>query len=100
MTGAETIVNDDRVIVKYVGVLDTKVAPEFGELLNEAVDENKDLEFDFSGLDYILSAGIRAIIAVCKKLKPNGKRIYITGTSKDVQDVLSMTGVDLIAYIT
>ena len=37
MTGAETIVNDDRVIVKYVGVLDTKVAPEFGELLNEAV---------------------------------------------------------------
>ena len=99
MTNIKTIVEGDRTIIKYSGVLDTKRAPELTKILDEVTTRECDVVLDFSELDYILSAGIRSLLFACKKLKSKDRLLEITGASQEVVDVLSMTGVDRVSRI-
>jgi len=71
--------------------MDAVTAPEFEKVIKQLIEEgNKGFVVDFKGLDYISSAGLRALLATAKLLKGKGGQIRfanITGTVKEVFDI-------------
>ena len=78
------------------GRLDTTTAPELEQKYDDVFKENKELIFDFNGLDYISSAGLRVILRL-KKQFPNTK---VINCNSDVYDIFDMTGFSEMMEIT
>ena len=64
-------------IVKITGRLDAISAPQVDKKVSGLIDmENKYILMDFSGVDYLSSAGMRLLLSATKRLKSqNGKFI-------------------------
>ena len=75
------------------GSLDALTAPELQKEF-EVIDENTEsLVIDLEKLQYISSAGIRQLVAICKKM--NGQ-LVIKNTSVELMDIFHVTGMDRI----
>lgn len=78
-------------VLTITGRMDAVTAPEFEKVIKQLIEEgNKGFVVDFKGLDYISSAGLRALLATAKLLKGKGGQIRfanITGTVKEVFDI-------------
>ena len=78
--------------VKLVGRLDVKAAKTADEGFAKAAAEAKDVRLDLSELDYIASAGLRALKRLRGAVRDNGGALTVTGVQDDVMEVLEMTG--------
>ncbi len=82
-------------IVKVEGRIDTNTAPEFSAFTDKLVDHGiDDILVDLSGCDFVSSAGLRAIVALQKRLF-DGTLVF-TGVSDGIMEVFTMTGFDKI----
>lgn len=73
------------------GKLDTQTAPEFEDAMREGLDDVKNLTVDLTDLEYISSAGLRAILSLYKRMSKQGSMV-IKNANDDVMDVFDMTG--------
>ena len=73
------------------GRLDTVTAPEFEMELNGLMPQAESLTLDFAGLEYISSAGLRALLAAHKAMSAKGG-MKIVNTNEIVREVLDVTG--------
>lgn len=82
--------------VKLHGHIDASIAPALMDELKPLIaqkDKVKKLVFYADELEYIASAGIRAIVFAKQKL--GGKvQVFLIGASATVLDVFKMTGID------
>ena len=71
------------------GRLDTTTAPELEMLLNASLDGVTNLVFDFSGLDYLSSAGLRVLLTAQKRMSKQGsmKLLQVNDTVKEVFEI-------------
>lgn len=77
------------------GRLDAATAPAFEKACEEWIARGtKKLVLDLSALDYVSSAGLRAILSTMKKLKTAGGGIAVTGLSGVVKEVFTISGFD------
>ena len=82
---------NDRVILKVDGRLDTTTAPELEKAINSEGEELKNLVLDFNGVSYISSAGLRVLLTAQKKMNAQGS-MELVGVSEAVMDIFEMTG--------
>ncbi len=83
--------------VSVNGRLDTNTSPKLeAELDFEGV---KEINFDFSGLEYISSAGLRVLMKSQKAMMACGGKMSVAHPNSIVQDVLDMTGMSTIFTI-
>ena len=80
-----------KLTVALEGRLDTTTAPELEEALKGSLDGVDDLTMDFSGLEYISSAGLRILLATQKIMNKQGK-VRVTNVNEVVMDVFDVTG--------
>ncbi|MBR6887773.1 MAG: STAS domain-containing protein [Selenomonadaceae bacterium] len=82
--------------IKLHGHIDASIAPALMEELKPLIaqkDKIKKLVFYADELEYIASAGIRAVVFAKQKL--GGKvQVYLIGASEMILDVFKMTGID------
>mgnify|MGYP003305876562 CR=1 FL=1 len=78
-------------VMKIEGRIDTITAPELEKAINDEGDALKNLVLDFSGVDYISSAGLRVLLAAQKKMNAQG-HMELMGVSDAVMDIFDMTG--------
>ncbi len=83
---------DSKLTVAVKGRLDTTTAPELEEALQAEMEGLKELELDFSELEYISSAGLRVLLATQKKLQGQGT-MTVTGVNDIVMEVFEVTGI-------
>ena len=83
--------NGDALQVKLVGRLDTTTAPSLEAELSSDIAKAKTLEFDFAGLDYVSSAGLRVLLACQKQMDKQGN-MSIKNVKDEIYEVFSMTG--------
>ena len=83
--------NGDVLSVKLVGRLDTTTAPTLESELSNEMSKAKTLEFDFSELDYVSSAGLRVLLACQKQMNKQGT-MSIKHVKDEIYDVFNMTG--------
>ena len=73
------------------GRLDTNSSPALEAELKQSVGGVKELIFDFSGVEYISSAGLRVLLAAQKVMNRQGS-MKLIGVNDDVIEVFEITG--------
>lgn len=80
-------------IVTVKGRVDSATAPEFDNALKGLQQEGRHkLVLDMSGLDYISSAGLRALVSALKAAKQHNGGVHLVGVSDKVRDTLEVVG--------
>jgi anti-anti-sigma factor len=71
------------------GIYSTAFAKEVGELI---VGTNPKILIDFAEIDFVTSAGIRAVMILMKKATASGVVLALCGVNKQVQEILDAAG--------
>ena len=83
--------NGSELTIAVEGRLDTLSAPELEDQLDDLLQGVDKLIFDFEKLEYISSAGLRAILTAMQILEEPG-RVTVRKPNFDVMEVLEFTG--------
>ena len=77
--------------LKLAGRLDTMTAPELEDALRNSLEGVQSLTLDFSGLEYLSSAGLRVLLAAQKRMNQQGAMV-VKNVCADIQEIFEMTG--------
>ena len=88
-----------KITLKPDGWLDTASSPELSNAV-EALTEVTELVLDFSKVEYMASAGLRAVVAANKKAKSLNATFAVVGVVPGVMSIFRMTGIDKKLNIT
>ncbi len=83
--------NAEETTIVIAGRLDTTTSPDLSKTFNEDISDNENLVLDFKELEYISSAGLRALLSAQKKMQKLGT-MKVTNVCEDVMEVFEMTG--------
>lgn len=81
----------ESLTLTLTGRLDTNSSPALEAELKQSVGGIKELIFDFSGVEYISSAGLRVLLAAQKVMNRQGS-MKLIGVNDDVMEVFEITG--------
>lgn len=84
-------IKDQSVTITLTGRLDTATAPELEAELDGCIGGARDLVFDFAGLDYISSAGLRVILKAQKTMNKQGS-MKLINVNESIMEVFDITG--------
>ena len=85
----------ERTIAEIVGRVDTTTAPEFQKVITDVMTEKpKSLILDCAQLEYISSAGLRALLIIAKTARSSGIKVNLCALTDFVTDVLATSGFD------
>lgn|SRR5574341_1505655 len=80
-------------LITIKGSINSDTAPRFDEALNQSLDRGTaNLVIDLSGVDYMSSAGMRALIAAGKRASSEGGRLSLAAPSERVRQVMELAG--------
>ena len=84
---------EDTINLSLSGRLDTITSNDMLAELGKVFEADfNNLVFDFSGIDYISSAGLRVLLVAQKKVNSMGADMKIIGASDTVKEVFEITG--------
>lgn len=83
--------NNDELTIELIGRLDTTTSPMLEAELKDSLNDVKTLSFDFKGLEYISSAGLRVLLAAQKVMNRQGK-MTIANANEEIKEVFDITG--------
>lgn len=89
-------VKNDVLILRMSGRLDAVSSPNAETKVFDCINSGRHkLLLDFSGVDYLSSAGMRMLLSITKKLKTlSSGKLVIFSVTTNVMDVLKMSGFD------
>lgn len=91
--------HENDLIIELSGRLDTITAPELEKKFNEEEIEQEKVILEFSNVEYISSAGLRALLAIKRNLDSKKKVLEIHNINAVVKEVFSVTGFNNILNI-
>ena len=83
--------NGTALTIALEGRLDTTTAPQLEAEVKNSLAGVNDLTFDFAGLDYISSAGLRVLLSTQKIMNKQGS-MKITHVNETIMEVFDVTG--------
>jgi anti-sigma B factor antagonist len=90
-------VSNGLLIIRPQSRVDSSTASAFEALCASLIDEGPArVVIDFSEVDYISSAGLRALLVAAKKAKSLGGALTLCGLSGGVREVMAVSGFDTI----
>ena len=89
----EKNLNGTELTVTVTGRLDTTTAPQLESELKSSLDGIEELAMDFTGLDYLSSAGLRVLLSLHKIMMKKGS-MKLVNVNEEVCDVFEVTGFD------
>ena len=92
------IKDNDKLLVKIDGRIDSNTAPELFDTLKGALEGIKELTIDLEKVDYVSSAGLRVFLSVQKTMNAQGSMI-VKNVDQKVMEVFELTGFDEILTI-
>ena len=81
----------NKLEVAVTGRVDTTTAPQLEEEIKESLDGVTELIIDFSGVEYISSAGLRVLLSCQKTMNSQGTMV-MTGVRESVMEIFEVTG--------
>lgn len=80
-----------NLMIALTGRLDTTTAPELEKEVKGSMDGVEKLDFDFAGLEYISSAGLRVLLSAQKIMNKQGSMV-IKNSSENIKEIFEVTG--------
>src|SRR5947209_8630350 len=88
----ESHTEEDRVVLSLRGELDLTSFPAFERELQASESSGRDwLLIDLSGLEFMDSTGLRALLQARERAQTHGRRLTLRRGSRQVQRVLELT---------
>lgn len=84
--------NDSVLTVTLQGRLDTTTSPELEKALQENLSGVQEVVFDFVGIEYISSAGLRVLLSAQKRMNAEGGSMKLLHVNETVMEVFEITG--------
>lgn len=85
----------DILVLRMSGRLDAVSSPTAERKVFDYINNGQiKLLFDFAGIDYLSSAGMRMLLSVAKKLKTLSGKLVLFSVTTNVMDILKMSGFD------
>lgn len=84
-------VNGNELIIALEGRLDTATAPQLEAELNQSIGGTEKLVFDFAGLEYLSSAGLRVLLAAQKIMNKQGEMV-VRSVNETIMEIFEVTG--------
>ena len=91
--------NDNTLEIRLNGRLDTSSAPVFSSKMEELPDGVTTIILELSGLRYISSAGLRALLQLKKKLDTVDGDLIVHNADPQIIEVFTVTGFDQLMTI-
>ena len=89
-----TVKNEEKVYTLIIeGRVDTLTAPELEKVFRDNAEQADKMIFDMYGVDYVSSAGIRAIVSAYRVMS-NKDGLVLKGLRKNVLTIIRMTGLE------
>ena len=89
-----TVKNEEKVYTLVIeGRIDTLTAPELEKTFRDNVEKADKMIFDMNGVDYVSSAGIRAIVSAYRAMGSKGG-LVLKGLRNNVLTIIRMTGLE------
>ena len=90
----ETVFTETETLltVAPAGRLDTVTSTRLKEEIAAHPIQGRDLELDFSNVEYISSAGLRLLVALQKQVKADGHSVTIRSINAVVREVFRVSG--------
>jgi len=80
----------NKLIVCVEGRIDTNTSPELTEYFQNNLKDVKELELNLKDVDYVSSAGLRAILFAQKTMDKQGK-MEVSNVSKEIMETFELT---------
>ena len=94
------MVHDGLGLIKLTGEVDLYTAPRFKDDLVGLIDDNAvDVVIDLSGVTFIDSTALGVLIGGVRRVNAAGGAMALVVTSRPVERVLSITGLDRVFTI-
>jgi anti-anti-sigma factor len=91
---------EEKTVAGVKGRLDAVSAPVFERELQGLIERgDRWVVLDFSGLEYISSAGLRSILAVAKRIRTQNGELAVAALSGEVQKVFDLSGFSTILRV-
>lgn len=90
----------DYTVIKVKGRLDAGTTEKFLQTAAAQAEQNPKIILDFSGLEYISSAGLRAVLLTAKKSSSQGGSFAVAAACSAVADIFRVAGFDGIIRMT
>jgi anti-anti-sigma factor len=88
-----TTSHGEAIVIAVSGRFDAETAPQFeAKILEQIASGQLRLIIDLGDLEYINSAGLRALLVAGKRLKPQGGRLLLAAPREPVRQVLQISG--------
>ena len=83
--------NGSALTLALTGRLETTTAPALDQAIKEELNGVTELTFDFAGLEYISSAGLRVLLTAQKAMNKQGA-MQIVNANEIVKEIFDITG--------
>ena len=83
--------NDTTLTLAIQGRIDTTTAPQLEAELRSDIDGVTELYLEFTGVEYISSAGLRVLLSAQKLMSRQGKMV-LSHVNESVMEVFEVTG--------
>ena len=87
----EKTLNGNELVVAVTGRLDTATSPQLESELKASLEGISCLVMDFSGLEYLSSAGLRVLLAAQKIMNKQGEMI-VKNVNDTIAEIFEVTG--------
>ena len=87
----EKNIENEKIILKVSGRLDTTTSPELETEIDNCIEDAKELVFDMTNLEYVSSAGLRVILKAQKIMNSKGN-MKLIGVNESVLEIFEITG--------
>ncbi|MEW5989425.1 MAG: STAS domain-containing protein [Chloroflexota bacterium] len=87
-------------LLSVSGRIDSGTAPQLEESLRQLTDNGRHrIVAELSGVSYMSSAGLRALVGALRECKKHGGEVVIATPSERVADVLKLAGLDAVFQV-
>ena len=90
----DTTREDDRCLLTVAGELDAATTVDLESAIGSAGPDVTGLEVDLTGVSFIDSSGLRTLVMARQSAVEQGRRFSIVGSSKAVDRLLELTGLE------
>jgi anti-anti-sigma factor len=90
----------NALILRLEGRLDATTSVQLENVLNNAIEnKHNKILVDFSGVEYLSSAGMRVLLSMTKRLKGIGGYFKLFSIHDDVMEIIRLAGFEIILQI-
>ena len=83
---------ENEIVISAQGRIDTYTAEDFEKSLLEAIEQEDCVRLDFEEVEFISSAGLRALLSGQKKVDEDEKEMIVCNINEVVESVFVSTG--------